>query len=309
MNASEDNDLSEYLSGDTKVSRRYRAIEADEIPAELDRFVHAQSRADIASTSLTIANVTSLPARSSRLLLWRRIGTPVALAASVVLVVSILLDKDVKDGLVPVPNVEPLSASSTPPIDLPVETSESKAVDVVTPESTAKPVAVTRRQRTNVPSAAPPLRAKAVEPAVLNEVVVTGFVIQSRVEDSPLPVEVFSSDEPPTSSANRSRTNARRSHEATGLEEVMVTAQKRSATPNAGGGPRGTIPPASFSPREPTEAELEKQYREANPMEWLIFIRELRASGNSRKANREWRRFVKAHPTYPVADTDAARPK
>jgi hypothetical protein len=111
-----------------------------------------------------------------------------------------------------------------------------------------------------------------------------------------------------TASESDKRAGATRNDAALKLEEVVVTAQRRSSS-GAGVGPRSSIPPASFDEREPSDAELAKEQREANAGLWLTYIRELRAEGKSRAADREWQRFVKAYPNFTVDALDAARPK
>jgi hypothetical protein len=112
----------------------------------------------------------------------------------------------------------------------------------------------------------------------LDKVIVTGQSIRGTAEDTALPVDVVSAED---------------------LSRVR-------AEPNAG--PRSTIPADSFAKKKVSDAELAKQ-REAEPDEWLAYIRELRATGKSRDADAEWNRFVKAYPTYSVAAADTARPK
>jgi len=89
-NAIDDKELNEYLSGDTQYSQRYRAIPTDDVPMEMDKLLLAQASG--------MPNKAAKPQSRSRSLgFWMRVGAPVALAASVVLVVSIVI----KSGLQP----------------------------------------------------------------------------------------------------------------------------------------------------------------------------------------------------------------
>ncbi|MDR2216382.1 MAG: hypothetical protein LBE59_11165, partial [Nevskiaceae bacterium] len=73
--------LDEYLKGDSQVSRRYRELGDVEVPASLDRLVLNQA-----------AEAVKRPARSVRPArpAWMRWTAPLAAAASLVLVVSVV---------------------------------------------------------------------------------------------------------------------------------------------------------------------------------------------------------------------------
>jgi hypothetical protein len=95
-----------------------------------------------------------------------------------------------------------------------------------------------------------------------------------------------------------------RPRESGALEEISVTAMFRGNRSAQGAGPRGTIP---MQPGAASDAKAEREWLQAQPERWLTHIRELRAAGKRRDADREWRDFMKRYPDYPVAQTDAAR--
>ena len=72
--------LDEYLKGGSDISQRYRELGREDVPPELDRRVLAEARAAVASGGA---------ARSRS---WLRWSAPVALAASVVLVVAVVIE-------------------------------------------------------------------------------------------------------------------------------------------------------------------------------------------------------------------------
>lgn len=79
-----DEQLEEYLRGGSDVSRQYRQLHGADVPAVLDRLVLRQAQ----------EAVKSRPAKSRA---WMRWSGPLALAASVVLVVSIVIESGVQD--------------------------------------------------------------------------------------------------------------------------------------------------------------------------------------------------------------------
>src|SRR5262249_23174526 len=46
-----------------------------------------------------------------------------------------------------------------------------------------------------------------------------------------------------------------------------------------------------------------------DPVAWLNYIRQLRKDNNDDEADKQWQRFVGDYPDFPVATTDAARPR
>lgn len=310
-NAVDDKALDEYLSGGSEYSRRYRATAADDVPAELDRLVLTEASAHAGKLTPKLSTITRK--RSRPLGFWMRISAPVALAASVVLVVSVVIRSGIQSQKL---ETQVALESDAPPPR--VETPSSGEENVTYATEVEEPPATHAIQPAAPAPSAPALKAKSraaappAEPATLDQVVVEQRKVQSTLEDSALPVTVISSEDlaPQESAAQRTADNreSRRREEqsaATGLEEVIVTGQLRRSSAPTGAGPRGTVRPASG----PSAAEIAKEEREANPEQWLRHIRELRAAGKRREADREWRDFVKAYPNYAVSETDTARPR
>ena len=77
--------LDEYLKGNSEISRRYRESGSEDVPPELDRRVLDEARAAVAS------------GRSGRSRSWLRWSAPLALAASVVLVVTVVIESGVQN--------------------------------------------------------------------------------------------------------------------------------------------------------------------------------------------------------------------
>jgi hypothetical protein len=278
----EDKLLDEYLAGDSPFSQRYREMPAHDVPPELDAKILATSKA---------------PARRSALSRWRVWSAPVALAATLVITVAVILRGGIEQAAVKAPELQ-------------------------------KPVEVTTRQEFIAP-AAPPPAATAVpmpsnEPAPPAAKSVTRDKFRRdakpKEEDaevqSPLPIDVITSEDlapkptaAPAPEARRTEPivvtahNRTAADEAATMQETVVTGTLRRAQPAAGAGPRNTVEPA-----EKSERTLAKEARESDPGLWLGYIRDLRKNNEIRAADREWKAFVKAYPDYLVAEDDLARP-
>ncbi|HET9446427.1 MAG TPA: hypothetical protein VFO35_09230, partial [Steroidobacteraceae bacterium] len=77
--------LDEYLKGGSDISQRYRELGGEDVPPELDRRVLNEAHAAVAG------------AGAARSRSWLRWSAPVALAASVVLVVAVVIESPVQD--------------------------------------------------------------------------------------------------------------------------------------------------------------------------------------------------------------------
>ena len=317
----DDKTLAEYLNRDSEFSRRYRALETDAVPTDLDDLVVREAANQATRTS------------GNRLRTWRRLTAPLAAAATVVLAISVVIQNqrdhsvpEVKQAsalkeTVPVAQ-EQLGATNAPaPTDRPVvipkatianeqgtlKTVAQKSKDQKSKEVVSSPAAAKKENRTRVAETISPQQEPS--PASLSA------TTQPRAENVESTPQRFAmqdadrTDAPQGASAARSPARpAAPSSQAIDISEIIVTAQRRTRSTNTAAGPRGTIGRATFEPREPTEAETAKLVRESDPVRWLNYIRDLRAEKKNRDADREWRRFIEAYPRYFVADDDAARP-
>ena len=117
-----DKALDEYLSGNSQVSRRYRELDDVAVPPQLDQAVLAQARAAVADRQSSQSDGQSdvrsdghtdelerLRQRRKRLMQW---SVPAGLAASAVLVVSIVMQSGVQHEVVSLPQ----QPASTPAV-------------------------------------------------------------------------------------------------------------------------------------------------------------------------------------------------
>jgi hypothetical protein len=241
---------------------------------------------------------------------------PLAVAASAVLVVSIVLETGLQDETIvsapvmqekrkaaaqaPIETRMIEESANEPSTNAPAEESAEVHLDMPAPpppkievppqaSSSAMPMTSVQRQ------APPPVAAPA--PAPLEEQVAkaeqrdnAAFVAEAARQKSELE-------------------EAAREQELSATQRAMRGEQADVA------GPRNTVqmpePKAVLSYSRPISASadsmatLQKTY--SDPEAWLKDIRQLRADNKQEEADREWRRFLAAYPDYEVAETDTAR--
>lgn len=306
--------LDEYLKGNSDVTQRYRELGRDEVPPELDRRVLAAAREAVANE------------RAQRSRSWMRWSAPLALAASVVLVVTVVLERGVQDETVPLQQSAAEVAhvrSDVAPTDKAanaVEEESKRAEEVAqeyarevqtvrqqsSEEALAKAVSKTKAE--NQPSFAPPPPKITVETQSLSS------ARQSVVQESPVTAASEVPAAAPAVQAQEQGLAANDSIErseveadsSTAVQEVAVTGSRnRRVTGRAG--PRDTISTGSFA--NASRPAADEQREPSDPQAWLEDIRAMRRAGKSAEADREWERFRAAFPDVQVADDDLARKK
>lgn len=275
--------LDEYLKGDSSVSRQYRQLPGADVPPSLDRLVLRQAE-----------DAVKRPSRPA----WMRWTAPLAVAASAVLVVSIVIETGVQDeALVSAPVMqEKREVAAEAPIEAKMieesaDVPPPPKLDVPAPAPAAAPAAV-------------PERAARARQPVAHEA-----------------AEQLLRAPTPTAQANSASFVADAERQKQALEEAAreqeLSATQRAMRGEQGqvAGPRDTVekpePKAVLSYSRPISASadsmatLQKTY--ADPEAWLKDIRQLRKDNKQDEADREWRRFLATFPNYEVAETDAAR--
>jgi hypothetical protein len=308
--------LDEYLRGGSDVSRQYRQLHSADIPVDLDRRVLREAQ----------EAVKAQPAKSRK---WMRWAGPLALAASTVLVVSIVIESGVhEETYLTAPASAPAevamkqeaaerpavgNAADEPALEqdkaagaandasavpvLPVMPVDSPVYDVV-PEPVAPKVPAPSRQRTfaisqPAPAPAPPPASQIQGAQPPEEVEVRAPKLRRQeMNSSSTPVSVTSSED----------MNA-------GIDEVAVTGARRRIEPKQTAGPRNTIAaPATRDSRDDADEEqVDEPSNYSDPEQWLREIRQLRKDNKHELADREWRRFRYVFPDYQVAENDLAR--
>jgi hypothetical protein len=318
--------LDEYLKGGSDISQRYRELGREDVPPELDRRVLDEARAAVTSGG------------GSRSSSWLRWAAPAALAASVVLAVTVVIESGPQNDLsllqkpAAVDEVQRESQRQVEEYKLQDQVAQQPQEDqarTFAPEPPA--VMVPQAGPASAPASPPPAALAKAEAersntvAAPEEVRVDAKALREQSSaTSPVAVEsVVVADSPapqlaaeqPTFAGAVSAVAARKEVERAAAEadssdddlsSVSVTGT-RARRPGRSVGPRGTIS-GSISSSEARPVADEDPER-SDPQKWLEGIRELRRAGKVAEADRAWQQFREAFPKFPVADDDLARKK
>ena len=302
--------LDEYLKGGSDISQRYRELGADDVPPELDRRVLNEARAAVAGGGA---------ARSRS---WLRWSAPVALAASVVLVVAVVIESPVQDAAIA---IRPASEEGRA-----LDHSEDFKLREETAQARQEPAPEAQMYVPEQPSAVAPAAAPSAPPPpsvanlskaerkrgdsarVVEEVQVTAQAREQSLADAPMPISAVSDEsllsrrevDRPASVAADSSAQADGSTE---IQEAIVTGARQRRAAGRTAGPRNTISGSAF--RSETRPTADADAEQADPEKWLEEIRDLRREGKIAEADRAWERFLEEYPNFPVAEDDLARKK
>lgn len=317
--------LDEYLKGGSDIAQRYRELGREDVPPELDRRVLEAARAAVAGDG----------AKRSRS--WLRWSAPLALAASVVLVVTVVIESGVQN--------DAMLAPQSPAAERKSDAAEQESAPLA--EERASPLAqgqfvqdapaaiVPEKVQVPMPAAAPaspppPSLAKAEAKRASNLTSAAAEEVradaaaqrdqQSAASVAAAAANVDSREEklaaqqpaPPleTIAARRQIDRAEPQQEADDTSELSETSVTGSRSRRATGrtGPRNTISSSASGAALSGEMRAAADEAEhADPEKWLEEIRDLRRAGKAVDADREWKLFREAFPDFRVADDDLAR--
>jgi hypothetical protein len=278
--------LDEYLKGGSDISQRYRELGREDVPPELDRRVLDEARA-------AVANVKG--GRS-----WLRWSAPVALAASLVLVVTVVIESGVQNDASFATKVmqekaaEPQFVPEAPaPVVLQVPPPAAAPEEIL-----ARSVQADKRTK---------MEAERSDNAAREEVSAEAKGMRDQaLVTSPAAVDGAPSVQPAASRAEVDSTVAKVPADSEELSEVSSTSNSRARRAGRTAGPRSTIPSALSTETRPAADE---DAVESDPAKWLEQIRDLRRASKVDEADRAWLRFREAYPDFPVASDDLARKK
>jgi len=292
----DDQALDEYLQRDSDVSQHYRNIDSTDVPPALDSAVLAQAREAVVR-------------KSNRKPAWTRWTAPIALAASLVLGVAIVLEIGVEERVaLPAPKLEQMTTRDTP-----ADATVAEAIEQVTEQPPMKPNAQTSLSAPKVdePPAAPPPATvsdrmfKRSEPARADE--------RSRTAAGPAESDAALSravaelkEEAVATASNRAAADADK-YEQEARREAQLAANSGFAQASGQVAPYPTAVSQASSPvvNLPQAAQAPR----LAPKDWLEQIRELRREGKVLEADEQWREFSKAYPDFQLAVDDFARPR
>ncbi|HEY0940756.1 MAG TPA: hypothetical protein VGE08_11710 [Steroidobacter sp.] len=300
--------LEEYLKGDSSVSRQYRQLHSAEVPAELDRLVLRQAEEAVKNRS-----AQGRPA-------WMRWTAPLAVAASAVLALSIVIQTGLRDD-----TVTAVSAQKAPQPTTQAERErvESKPIEEVVAEQVV-PLTVVQESAapTFAPSAPPPsplqMDVPVTEPAMSPP---SGLEPRAATQSRPAPPPVAAPA--PAKPAASGQSIAQSADVITRELESMAMEpprQKKAIEHNAQEQSTAVADDLARERKEEDRSTEAKAYSRrinaempaaaraySDPEIWLKDIRELRKANKQEEADREWRRFRSVFPDYAVAETDLAR--
>jgi hypothetical protein len=331
----DDKALQEYLSGNSPLSQHYRDLDASEVPAHLDEMVLKQSREAVASAQPVSLEQSRLRKSRQR---WVRWSVPATLAASTVLVVSIVIESGNRhevtaeapaaavaneERAVNTPELardeyDKAEAQTSTPASPPLDKRSLKAAPsararkadaAAAMPSTQAPseseqVAVTAMRKQQSPvSPAPVVEPEPPAPTPPLQVQLPA----SMARNTAAPPEAAAA--PPVTRREQSASGAADSRQATedDLAEVSVTGSKVNR-PSQAIGPRGTITSGTAFSARSDESDRQPRWR-TQPESWLAHIRQMRKDGPADEADKEWELFRAEYPDYAVAETDSARVK
>lgn len=281
--------LDEYLKGDSSVSRQYRQLPGADVPPSLDRLVLRQAE-----------QALQRPSRPA----WMRWTAPLAVAATAVLVVSIVIESGVQEKtMISIP-AQMKRAAEAP--------AETRMIE----ESASEPSASAPAQDLGVAQADMPA-PQAPEIVVPPPVSAEQPLVAAEGRPAPPPVaapapapreeQVAKAEQRDDAEYISDAWRQKSSLEAAAREQELSQAQ--------GAGPRGTVempePKAVLSYSRaisvPADNPASLQKTHTDPEAWLKEIRQLRQENKHEEADRQWRRFLETFPNYEVAETDSAR--
>jgi hypothetical protein len=296
--------LDEFLKGDSEVSRQYRELGHDEVPPELDRRVLAAARN-------AVANEGTQRSRS-----WLRWSAPVALAASVVLVVTVVLERGPEDELAQVPAAAPVQRKLADEPRRQNAANPQEPTPVYIQPITQAPPALA--DTPSMPDAAP--ATTEVHPFVPPPDLGLEQASQ-RITESVADAPQASAAAPPEPAQKAQQSDELYARESAALdkretnaaaaesESVSVSGMRARRGPGRTAGPRTPVSGTIGNARPAADDEQLTRADRSDPAAWLEDIRDLRRAGKAADADREWDRFREAFPDFHVADDDLARRK
>jgi negative regulator of sigma E activity len=284
----DDKALNEYLSGQSPISARYRELSADDVPPELDAAILAQAKSAVANSS-----------SHTKLERWRRWTVPTTLAATFVLVVSLVIQNNFSGSL---QDNSPITLVGTPEI-IAEKKEEESAVTVdlaltspTLQEDSMPEVSASLPVKLDMPSPPTPLADSSGATATQSPIESTASVkltLPDPREAAPATAPIAQRPPPaapaPVAASAPTPLAEESARMAKAMEQRSVANQMQSVSRR------------SDSPQQITER------READPKLWLEYIRELRKENKTDDANREWENFRKRYPEFKVESNDVAR--
>ena len=297
--------LDEYLKGGSDISQRYRELGREDVPPELDRRVLEEARAAVAGGGA---------ARSRS---WLRWSAPVALAASVVLVVAVVIESPVQDETIA---IQPASEARQAEEYKLQEEPEALAASGCSGSGAATGECCQGRDEARGQRSG--RRGSFGERGSVARVVVRKRAGRCRLGGYRFSRGAARGRAAGACDAHPIHLGPKRSR-SRGRAGRFVGQGKRLSRVAGSRGHRHAAAAQRRAYCRPTQHDLGLciQLREAadcrrrcrrgaaDPAKWLEEIRDLRRAGKTAEADRAWERFREAFPDFAVAEDDIARKK
>jgi hypothetical protein len=279
----DDKAFEEYLKRESAVSQQYRSLHEVEPPSHVDRNVLAQAERAVHSPTLQ---------RSRR---WKKWSVPVALAASTLIAVSIVLESGMQHEV-----------SSSAPVATPMKTQADASQTDASNAAREMDEAAGQARRsedlserivhveTTVAAPAPALESPAFAP----DPVLAAKA--ERAAQAPLPVEAESRAKEDIDVQGQAMLEPAAPEP---VDQYAIASRAPQAAPPAAMRREGRMAAPSSAVSDEAKLQLTR-----DPEQWLGDIRELRTAGEAEEADRQWKEFATAFPDYEVAEDDPARP-
>ena len=281
-----------YLQRGSTVSQSYRAIEHEEPPTQLDATILSRAQAELRRNT------------SQKYRHWKKWTVPVALAASTVMAISIVLESGMQHEVRSVASEEMLQRER--------RVTSEPARDAAGPEAAQSPSFASAPNGESDFAFAP--SAPAAAPSEMAEEQDKLLALDAP---SPAPPQAnVSGDALAVRAARDAEEKEATERKASAMRELNAAraqSAERSESPALAASPvRQESSTQSDGAAQPEMRVMAKQIQtqasQREPAAWLEAIRELREAGKVEEADREWRAFKAAYADFEVAVDDIARP-
>jgi hypothetical protein len=287
-----DESFEAYLPRGSSVSQRYRALEQEQPPAQLDARILARAQSELQTSA------------SHKYRIWKKWTVPVALAASTVIAVSIVLESGLQHEV----------RSAAPVSSLAKESSDESSEAISESERSMPAQAPSSDAATATPDSGLPQRM-AMQNAAPRESAQEQFFALDASRPSAPPAKP--NEEVVSARAEMHAAAEREEHKASAARDLSIAraqSAKRSETqarsvavPERAPAPVQADGAAESEPRVAATVRSAPSSQRA-PEAWLQKIRDLRKAGKVEDADREWRAFKAAFADFEVVADDFARP-
>lgn len=278
-----DDDLERFLQHRSPLLKRLSSLDADEPSGELDRIVLERARSEVGAP------------RAEPRPLHLRWAFPVALAATLVIAFSVVLQMGLPrltgtNDTVPVVSERELARDPASESSAPATAPHSVDAAADTAADTTTGPSAEARTETSAFAQPPPREVAASPPPPPMPMAAPATTDEVAASSAPATVAEAAAAPP----VARARADAAVEHDKAAASRLSDLAQ-RAPRENTAGASAPMERKADATATRPAE-------------EWLAYIRELRAQGETAAADAEWEAFRTAYPNHPIVRGNTPQP-